>query len=120
MSARPRRRRARLRKPKNALGMNGLEMKYAAHLDMLKLVGEIEEWRFEWIKLRLARNAWYTPDFWVLFPDGHVEIHETKGRWMEAARVRIRVAAEMHPWFTFFGIQDGKKQGWIVEEFSSE
>lgn len=95
--------------------MNKLEAAYAAHLQALRLAGLICDYAFEPIKLRLADRTFYTPDFAVIMPDLTLEFHETKGFWEEDARVKIKVAAEQHP-FKFVGIQ--RKRGeWIREEF---
>lgn len=96
--------------------MNKTEAKYAAHLDALQLCGDIRWYGFECIKLRLADNTHYTPDFMVLTKDWLLEIHETKGFWRDDARVKIKVAAAQFP-FKFFGIRKDKT-GWDREEFS--
>lgn len=92
-----------------------LERRYATHLQLLQLAGEVAAWRYEAIKLRLADGAWYTPDFMVEFPDGRLECHETKGFMREAARVRLRVAAEQFPCFRFLVVRAAGK-GFEVEE----
>lgn len=96
-------------------GMNTLEARYAAYLDVGLREGRVLQWDFEAIKLRLADGAWYTPDFRVILPDGTEEYHETKGFWREAARVRLKVAAELHP-YKFVAIKWVNKQ-WEREEF---
>ncbi len=97
-------------------GMNKAETTYSQHLNLLKLVGEVVEWKFEWLKFRLADKSWFRPDFFVLLPSGTIEIHEWKGQWREAAKVRMRVAAELHPWFRWRAVQ--MKRGVLVyEEF---
>lgn len=97
-------------------GMNKLEGAYAQHLDLLKHAGEVLWWRFAPMRLRLADGAYYKPDFGVLTRDCLFEIHETKGHWREAARVRIKVAAEIFP-FRFIAIKrDGGN--WVREEFA--
>jgi hypothetical protein len=94
---------------------NGLEASYAEHLTVLQARGEVLWWRFEGISFRLADGAIYTPDFVVQLPDGLIELHETKGHWREAARVRIKVAAELYP-FAFVAVKSvGGK--WQVERF---
>lgn len=94
-------------------GANGLEREYAAHLELLARAGEIKTWGYEQIKLRLADGTFYTPDFIVVARDEHLEIHETKGFMREAARVRIKVAAELHP-FRFFIVR--KEGGRFTKE----
>lgn len=98
-------------------GMNKLEALYAEHLELLKAAGEIKWHRFEPVKLRLATGAYYKPDFGVLTRDGQFALHETKGHWREAARVRIKVAAELFPMFRFVAITR-VGGNWRREEFS--
>ena len=50
---------------------------------------------------------------------GQMECHEVKGHWLDDARCKIKVAAEMYP-FRFLAVQVlPKKQGggWKVEVF---
>lgn len=95
--------------------MNKTEAAYAARLESLKLAGEIADYRFECLKLRLADNTFYAPDFMVLRPDGAFEIHEVKGHWEDDARVKIKVAAELYP-FKFIAARK-VKGAWLFEEF---
>lgn len=96
--------------------MNKLESSYSAHLQALQATGEVLWYRFEPMRLRLANGAWFKPDFAVKLRDGSLEFHETKGHWREAARVRIKVAAELFP-FRFVAVR--KINGvWQREEFS--
>jgi hypothetical protein len=94
--------------------MNGLEKKYAAYLDELKHAGDILDYWFDCVKLRLADKTFYTPDFLVMNADTSLEIHETKGHWEDDARVKIKVAADKFP-FKFKAIQLVKSQ-WEIEE----
>lgn len=99
--------------------MNKTEQAYA---DLLKdwVSIEIVQWfRFEGLKLRLADNTFYTPDFAVMGMDGVMEMHEVKGFWTDDARVKIKVAAEMYP-FRFIAVKPKAKKdggGWAREEF---
>jgi len=98
--------------------MNLLEQAWAGELELTRRAGIIEGWVYEGVKLRLAKNTWYTPDFFVVLASGEVEIHETKGHWEDDARVKIKVAAEFFPWFTFKAIQRGTKREqykWKIE-----
>lgn len=91
--------------------MNKTEAAYAEHLGMLKLAGEVLWYRFEGVKLRLADNTFYTPDFAVLAKDGVMECHEVKGSWQDDARVKIKVAADQYP-FRFVAMKArAKKNG---------
>lgn len=96
--------------------MNKIEARYATHLEGLKLAGEIVSYRFEALKLKLAANTFYTPDFVVTFPD-RIECHEVKGFWRDDARVKIKVAAQMFPEFAFVAVKREKKGKWIYENF---
>ena len=81
--------------------MNGLEAKYAGHLEAQRRAGRIVFWKFGELKLRLADGTWYTTDFYIMYPDGHIEIHETKGFMRDDANVKIKAAAEKYPEFKF-------------------
>lgn len=104
--------------------MSGTEKKYASQLEADKLAGVIVSYRFEAVKLRLADKTFYTPDFYVLMPDGSIELREVKGSWnapnQDMSRVKIKVAAEQFPEFVFVAVvprrvKDGG--GWSREEF---
>lgn len=95
--------------------MNQSEARYAQYLELLRRAGEILWWKFEGIKLRLADNTFYTPDFNVMLKDGFLEMHEFKGYWEEDARVKIKVAAELYP-FKFIAVKSTGKT-WKVEAF---
>jgi hypothetical protein len=95
---------------------NKTEVVYAVHLETLKRAGLVLWYRFEAVKLRLADNTFYTPDFAVMLPDGEIELHEVKGFWRDDARVKIKVAAEMYP-FQFVAVQKAKGGEWKIERF---
>jgi hypothetical protein len=102
-------------------GMNGTERDYAITLEARKRDGLIADWRFEAVTLVLAPDCRYTPDFLVLCPDGLIELHETKGHWREDAKVKIRVAARLFPWFTFRAYRKVPKPlggGWSEEAYA--
>lgn len=99
--------------------MNKTEAAYALHLSQQQTAGRVLWFRFEGLKLRLADNTFYTPDFAVLAADGVMECHEVKGHWQDDARVKIKVAAEQYP-FRFMAIRVRAKRdggGWDVEAF---
>jgi hypothetical protein len=86
--------------------MNKLETRYERDvLVPLKASGEIADFKFEAVKLRLATGAWFTADFTIWTKGGAVQLHEVKGHWREAARVRIKVAAELYPLFSFYAVR---------------
>ena len=100
--------------------MNKTEVAYAQHLELLKRADEICCYAFEAVKLRLASNTFYTPDFLVMAADSTLEFHEVKGHWEDDARVKIKVAAEQFPMFRFIAVKPIAKRdggGWSVEGF---
>lgn len=83
------------------------------------MAGEIVWYRFEGLKLRLADNTFYTPDFAVMLANSQIECHETKGFWRDDARQKIKIAADMYP-FRFIALKVKAKKdggGWAIEEF---
>lgn len=99
--------------------MNKTESAYCQLLELRKRAGEVVWYRFEGVKLRLADNTFYTPDFAVMLSTGEMEMHEVKGFWTDDARVKIKVAAEQYP-FRFIAVKPKAKKaggGWEVEEF---
>jgi hypothetical protein len=100
--------------------MNGLEKRYAGQLELLKRSGNIIDWRFNSIRFRIGKGAWYKPDFFIVKPT-HFEMHETKGSWkakgQAAAKVRLKACAELYPWFKWLAVYWDNKFGWRYEEF---
>ncbi len=70
--------------------MNKAEAAYMEYLKDRQFVGHIAWFKFEGIKLRLADNTFYTPDFAVMAADGVMECHEVKGLWQDDARAKIK------------------------------
>lgn len=102
-------------------GMNGTERDYAVTLEARKRDGLIRDWRFEAVTLVLAADCRYTPDFLVVCADWTLELHETKGHWRDDAKVKIRVAARLFPWFTFRAFRKIPKPlggGWHAEDYT--
>jgi len=95
--------------------MNKTEAAYAENLEAKKRAGVIVDWKFEAVKFRLADRTFYTPDFFVINPDT-IELIEVKGFWRDDARVKIKVARQMFPWFEWTAVQ-AYKGGWKYEEF---
>lgn len=99
---------------------NATEAEYEANvLRPMLQAGEILWYRFEGVKLRLADNTFYTPDYAVMKADGQLQMHEVKGFWTDDARVKIKVAAGAYP-FEFIAVQKQPKKhggGWKVEAF---
>ena len=114
-----------MRKTLQALGrlkagqMNKTETAYAQELELRKRYGKIAWFRFEGIKLRLADNTFYTPDFAVMLANGAMELHEVKGFWTDDARVKTKVAASLYPFQIVAVTAKTKKSGggWAFEKF---
>ena len=102
--------------------MNKTEQAYARHLAARVDAGTVLWWKFEGVKSRLADNTCYTPDFAVLAADGILEMHEVKGFWMDDARAKIKIAAEIYPFrFKAFKAEAQKRGGgWVFEDFTGE
>ena len=89
--------------------MNKEEAKYALRLEAMKSQGRIIRYRFEAVKLRLADRTYLTMDFMVQLPSGLIEFHDVKAFWKKAgkvgieedANVKMKVAAEQYPEWTF-------------------
>ena len=99
--------------------MNKTEEAYARDLENKKFAGEILWYKFEGLKLRLADNTFYTPDFVVLNAKSELECHEVKGFWQDDARAKIKIAADIYP-FRFVAVKVRAKKnggGWEEEEF---
>jgi len=113
---------ARGRRPQNRLvgydadRMNKTEAKYAEHLENQRRAGKILFWRYESVKFRLADRTWYTPDFYIMRPDGTIEIHETKGWMEEDANVKIKTTAEQFPEFMFVLVKLNKGE-WTFKRY---
>ena len=77
--------------------MNASEAAFDEMLRLRVMAGEIAWYKFEGLKLRLADNTFYTPDFAVMLVTGLLECHEVKGFWLDDARAKIKIAADMYP-----------------------
>lgn len=98
--------------------MNKTEAAYAQLLDAKKHAGEIIDWRLHPIRVRLADRTYYVPDFLVMTADREIQIHEVKGGYTtEKGQLKIKLCAEVLPWFRVF--KCSKKGGeWVIQEFS--
>jgi hypothetical protein len=98
--ARPKGRGRFSRVKKNDKGMNKTEASYALHLEARKLAGEIHDYWFEQLTLKLTDDTRLTIDFLIQLKDGHLELHDTKGSkfiYQDDAKVKMKVAASMFP-----------------------
>ena len=104
---------------------NKLQIGYAQHLEMRKRAGEIKSYKLNSHRFRvgvqdpqgeLREGTWFKPDFQVVMADGSIQIHETKGFFREAAKVRLKACAELYPEYKWIAVfQDGG--GYRIEEF---
>jgi hypothetical protein len=99
------------RQKTNPTGMNKTEAEYALVLEAQKQAGEILDWGFEVLALKLADGCRYTPDFLVTFPD-RMECHETKGFMRDDAAVKLKVVAERFWQVRFVLVKKAKPRGW--------
>jgi hypothetical protein len=101
--------------------MNKTESAYSAHLEMLRIAGELAWHKFEGLKLRLADNTFLTVDFFVMTSTGELQAHDVKGFMTDDANVKMKVAADMYP-FRFFVVRAKAKKnggGWDIREVSA-
>lgn len=101
--------------------MNKTEEAYSIRLESLKQAGEILDWKFHPMNVRLADNTFYEIDFLVVAKDRELQIHETKGTYTtEVGNIKIKLCAEVLPWFRFIKcIKQSKKDGgeWVFKEY---
>lgn len=96
---------------------NKTESAYETYLELRRRAGEVLWYKFEGLKLRLADDTFYTPDYAVMLANGQLEMHEVKGFWRDDARAKIKIAAEMYP-FRFLAVRPQKGgNGWDIEVF---
>lgn len=101
---------------------NKTEQAYENFLTALQHAGSVLWFKFEGIKLRLADNTFYTPDFAVMLASGQMEMHEVKGTraiFADDAKVKVKVAAETYP-FPFvvaFPVSKSRGGGWEFDRY---
>jgi hypothetical protein len=105
--------------------MNGIETRYSLYLEELRISGKILYWRYEAINLRVCKDAWYRPDFLVMTADGTLEVHEIKGAkavFEQAAKLRVKMAADQFPFRFVVVFPKPKKDGggWEFVPFTDE
>lgn len=102
--------------------MNKTESAYAELLEQRRLSGEILDWKFHPLRVRLADNTYYEVDFMSLDADMLITMHETKGGFTtDKGQMKIKLCAEVLPWFRMVkATKLAKKEGggWKIEDFS--
>lgn len=92
---------------------NNWEREYGeVHLEQRRHLGEILDWQYENVGLRIAANTFHYPDFFVTFPD-HFEFHDVKGFKRETWLVKIKACKERYPYFKY-GYVKKEKGIWEV------
>ena len=85
--------------------MNATEHSFSIGLEVARRAGEIMEWKFESVKLRIAPRCFYTPDFFVEYPPIAFRkplFIEVKGPFIrEDARIKFLAAQQIHKWADF-------------------
>lgn len=97
--------------------MNKTEQRYAMELDLAVKAGHFVWWEYEPIRLKLAPQTTYTPDFLVLNTDRTLDFHEIKGsHWEDDARAKFKIAVEKY-WMFGFKVVQFTKDGVKIEDF---
>lgn len=101
--------------------MNKTEAAFAEYLEAKKLSGDVIDWKFHPMNVRLAAGTFYEVDFMALGSDMRVTIYETKGGFTtDKGQMKIKLCAEALPWFrmvkaTKLPAKEGG--GWKLEEY---
>jgi hypothetical protein len=99
--------------------MNGTEKAYAQRLEVLKHDGAIIDWKFHVLRVRLADNTYYEPDFIVMTAERELQIHETKGSFTtDKGQIKVKLCAEVLPWFRVFKCSKQNDGSWVIQEFN--
>lgn len=91
--------------------MNKWEESFSQVLAAAMKAGNISDWRFENIKLKIGVGAWFTPDFAVADKDIFSTFYEVKGHRTAASIVRLKAAALFYPKYRFI-LVTGAGGGW--------
>jgi len=81
--------------------MNRWEQTYALGLEARKRAGEVRDYWYEGITLKLGPKCRYTPDFLVILANGEAQLHEVKGFKRDDAMVKLRVCLKVYPFRIF-------------------
>lgn len=85
------------------------------HLALMKLTGEIGEYRFEAVTLRLANGLRYTPDYHSINGNGVTVFWEVKGAHIrDDALPKLKMAASCYPKYEFF-LAQWKGGEWVIQ-----
>ena len=99
--------------------MNKTEERFAQMLELERYAGRVKWWKFEGIKLMLAKNTSITVDFAVLPDTGiltMIDVKGSKAMVTDDARVKMKLAAELYPFVFKLAYPRAKGEGWDIEE----
>ena len=99
--------------------MNKTEERFAQMLELERYAGRVKWWKFEGIKLMLAKNTSITVDFAVLPDTGiltMIDVKGSKAMVTDDARVKMKLAAELYPLVFKLAYPRAKGEGWDIEE----
>lgn len=101
--------------------MNKTEERFAQHLELERHTGRVQWWKFEGIKLMLAKNTSLTVDFAVLPDTGILTMIDVKGAkalFTDDARAKMKIAADTYPFVFKVAYPQSKADGggWVIEE----
>lgn len=99
--------------------MNQTESAYESELSIRKRAGEVIEYWFESVNLKIADKCRYLPDFMVMLADGTMQFVDVKSPAPidPKSLVKIKVAAKLFPMWRFVIAQKQKGGGFNVREF---
>ena len=101
------------RKPSTRRKMNATEHGFSILLEAQRRAGDIEDYKFESVKLRISDRCFYTPDFIVERLHQRPLIIEIKGPFIrEDALIKFKAAKELHHWADF-EMHQRSKDGWL-------
>ena len=90
------------RKPATRRKMNATERGFSINLEAQRRTGDIDDYKFESVKLRISDRCFYTPDFVVERTHQRPLIIEIKGPFIrEDALIKFKAAKELHHWADF-------------------
>lgn len=99
--------------------MNKTEERFAQMLELERYAGRVKWWKFEGIKLMLAKNTSLTVDFAIL-PETDIltliDVKGSKAMVTDDARVKMKLAAELYPFVFKLAYPRAKGEGWEIEE----
>lgn len=107
---------ALLRKPDS---LNKTEGRYWDRLVLAQHRGAVSDFKAHTFTFILGPDCRYTPDYFVVLPDGVIEFHEVKGPFIrdgDDGMVKLRTATRLLPWFRFVLAQEQKDKTWSLTE----